>query len=69
MIIRAILEWDEEAKSYSSTCPELNHVSSCGDTETEAIETLKEAIQLFLEPIPNHFINLNSQTDAIEILI
>jgi predicted RNase H-like HicB family nuclease len=55
MIIRAILEWDEEAKSYSATCPELNHVSSCGDTETEAIENLKEAIQLFLEPIPNHF--------------
>ena len=37
MIIRAVIEWDEEAKSYSATCPELNFVSSCGDTKENAI--------------------------------
>jgi predicted RNase H-like HicB family nuclease len=28
----------------------MNHISFCGDTKEEAIENLKEAIQLFLEP-------------------
>jgi hypothetical protein len=28
MIVRAILEWDDEAQSYSATCRELNFVSS-----------------------------------------
>lgn len=50
MIIRAILEWDEETQSYSATCPELNFVSSWGDSREEAIEHLKEAISLMLEP-------------------
>ena len=27
MIIRAILEWDEETQSYSATCPELSKES------------------------------------------
>lgn len=52
MVIRAILEWDEEAKAYSSTCPELNCVSSFGDGKEQAIENLKDAIQLMLDPIP-----------------
>lgn len=30
MIIRAILEWDEEAHAYSATFSELNFVSSFG---------------------------------------
>ena len=51
MIIRAILEWDEEVQSYAATCPELNFVSSCGDTQEEAIANLQDAILLMLRPI------------------
>ncbi len=51
MIVKAILEWDEDAQSYSATCPELNYISSCGDTKEEAVENLKDAIQLLLEPM------------------
>ncbi len=57
MIIRAILEWDEEVKEYSATCPELNFVSSCGDNREEAISNLKNAIALMLEPLPNYLLN------------
>ncbi|MDJ0583411.1 type II toxin-antitoxin system HicB family antitoxin [Crocosphaera sp.] len=60
MIIRAVLEWDDEVKAFSATCPELNYVSSCGDTKEEAITNLKEAIQLLLEPIPEHNVNKKS---------
>jgi predicted RNase H-like HicB family nuclease len=55
MIIRAILEWDEEAQAYSATCPELNFVSSSGESREAAITNLKDAIQLMLELIPDQF--------------
>ncbi|ELS33608.1 MULTISPECIES: type II toxin-antitoxin system HicB family antitoxin [Pseudanabaena] len=54
MIVRAILEWDEEVQSYSATCPELNFVSSYGDSREEAISNLKDAIELMLEPLPDY---------------
>jgi predicted RNase H-like HicB family nuclease len=69
MIVRAIIEWDEEAKAFSATCPELNFVSSCGDTKEEAIDNLKEAIDLFLEPIPDEFIRDKEQQEIIELAI
>ncbi len=46
MIIRAILEWDNEAQTYSATCPKLNFVASFGENREEAIANLKDAIQL-----------------------
>ena len=54
MIIRAILEWDEEVQAYSATCPELNFVSSFGNSREEAISNLKDAISLMLEPLPKY---------------
>jgi predicted RNase H-like HicB family nuclease len=67
MIIRAIIEWDEEAQVYCATCPELNFVSSFGDTKTEAIEYLKDAINLMLEPITNDLIAAKSQAEIVEL--
>jgi predicted RNase H-like HicB family nuclease len=69
MIVRAMLEWDEEAQAFSATCPELNYISSCGDTKEEAIENLKEAIQLLLEPIPDTLVNPDKNFYAIEVVI
>jgi predicted RNase H-like HicB family nuclease len=69
MIVRAIIEWDEEAKAFSATCPELNFISSCGDTKEEAIDNLKEAINLLLEPIPDEFIQDKQQREIIELSI
>ena len=54
MNIRAVIEWDESAQAYSATCPELNFVSSFGDTKQEAISNLEDAIKLMLEPIPDN---------------
>ncbi|KPJ81037.1 MAG: hypothetical protein AMS17_19965 [Spirochaetes bacterium DG_61] len=50
MHIRVIIEYDEEVKSYSAVCPELPGCTSCGDTEEEAMDNIKEAIRLYLEP-------------------
>jgi predicted RNase H-like HicB family nuclease len=48
--LRVVVEYDSETKSYAVYCPELPGCSSAGDTEQEALENIKEAIALYLEP-------------------
>lgn len=50
MRLRVIIEFDKGTGSYSAVCPELPGCASCGDTEAEAMENIKEAIALYLEP-------------------
>jgi predicted RNase H-like HicB family nuclease len=50
MNIRVVIEYDEVTKSYAASCPELPGCASCGDSEQEALENMKEAIDLFFEP-------------------
>ncbi|WP_019504195.1 type II toxin-antitoxin system HicB family antitoxin [Pleurocapsa sp. PCC 7319] len=69
MIIRAVIEWDEEAQAYSATCPELNFVSSFGETKQKAIANLEDAIKLMLEPIPDNLYSSDSTTEQIELVL
>lgn len=50
MKIRAIVKHDAEAQAYSVYCQELPGCANAGDTEEEALENIKEAIMLYLEP-------------------
>ncbi len=50
MKFRVVVEYDEETRSYAAYCPELPGCCSAGDTEEEALENVKEAISLYLEP-------------------
>jgi len=52
MNIQVIIEYDEETDSYAAYCPELPGCTSAGDTEKEAIDNIREAILLYLQPIP-----------------
>lgn len=49
---RVILEPDRETREWAIWCPELPGCVSSGITETEALENIKEAIELYLEPDP-----------------
>lgn len=69
MIVRAVIEWDELAQAYSATCPELNFVSSFGDTKEKAIANLEDAIKLMLEPIPDDLYSGNSTSEQIELVL
>jgi predicted RNase H-like HicB family nuclease len=69
MIIRAVIEWDEEAQAYSATCPELNFVSSFGDSKQDAISNLEDAIKLMLEPIPDNLYLINSTCEQVELVL
>ncbi len=47
---RVILEPDLEMGEWAIYCPELPGCTSCSDTEEEALNNIKEAIELYLQP-------------------
>lgn len=49
---RVVLEPDPETGDWAVWCPELPGCTSAGETEAEALEQIKEAIALYLEPAP-----------------
>jgi predicted RNase H-like HicB family nuclease len=43
---------DQETGEWAVWCPELAGCTSANDTEAEALENIREAIQLYLEAKP-----------------
>ncbi len=66
MKFRVVVELDPEAQAYSAVCPELPGCASVGDTEDEAVENIKEAIELYLEP---HDLPLDKDARVHEVAI
>ncbi len=64
MKFRVVLEYDRKTKSYAAYCPELPGCASAGDTEQEALENVKEAIALYLEPAP---VKLQANGKVVEV--
>ena len=64
MKLRVVVEYDAEAGSYGVYCPELPGCASAGDSEEEALEAIKEAIALYLEPSP---VKINSDGKVFEV--
>ena len=52
MKLRVVVEYDAAVRSYAAYCPELPGCASAGESEEEALENIKEAITLYLEPSP-----------------
>ena len=50
MTFRVVLEHDPETGDCSAVCPELPGCASAGETEEEARDNIREAIELYLEP-------------------
>ncbi|MBN2735082.1 MAG: type II toxin-antitoxin system HicB family antitoxin [Methanomicrobiaceae archaeon] len=67
MNIRIVLEPSEEG-GYTVYVPSLPGCVSEGDTKEEAIENIKEAIDLYLEPIEDEVI-LGERAEQIEIAV
>lgn len=63
---RVILEQDVESGEWAIWCPELPGCTSAGETEEEALENIREAISLYLQPDP---IELPPDALAREILV
>ena len=52
MRLRLVVEYDSETMRWAAFFPELPGCASAGDTEDEAIENAKEALELWFEPTP-----------------
>ena len=52
MTWRVVLKQDPQTKDWAVWCPELPGCTSAGKTEDEALGNIKEAIELYLEPMP-----------------
>ena len=50
MKFRIVLEYDAEVRAFAAFCPELPGCASVGETEEEARNNMREAIELYLEP-------------------
>ena len=47
---RVVHDQDPETKECAACCPELPGCTSAGETQEEALENIREAIELYLEP-------------------
>lgn len=63
---RVVLEQDLETGDWAIWCPELPGCASAGITKEEALENIKEAITLYLEPDP---IELSPNAITQEVLV
>lgn len=56
MKLKIILQQDEDGR-YNACCPELRGCHSYGDTVEEALKNIREAIELYLEDVPEEEIS------------
>ena len=49
---RVVLEHDPETADWAVWCPELPGCVSAGETQEEALDNIREAIELYLDPEP-----------------
>jgi predicted RNase H-like HicB family nuclease len=52
MKLRLVVEFDPKAKRWAAFFPELPGCASAGDSEAEALQNAKEALELWFEPSP-----------------
>ncbi len=67
MHIKVILEPSEEG-GYTAIVPALPGCVSEGDTREEALKNIREAIELYLEPVEDDSI-LDSKSELVEIVL
>ena len=67
MKLRVILEPSEEG-GYTSIVPSLPGCVSEGDTREEALKNIREAIELYLEPVEDD-ISFSPDSEQLEIAL
>jgi predicted RNase H-like HicB family nuclease len=63
---RVLLEKDSETGDWAAWCPELPGCASAGETEDEALQNIREAIELYLQPDP---LDLPGEVVMHEVLV
>jgi predicted RNase H-like HicB family nuclease len=66
MRLRLVVEHDSKTKRWAAFFPELPGCASAGDTEDEAIQNAKEALELWFEPTP---VDLPAGAKVLEVAL
>ena len=61
MVFKVVLEECKEG-GYTVYIPSLPGCISEGDTKEEALENIREAIELYLEPVEDEMVNFENAT-------
>ena len=67
MKIKVVLDPAEEG-GYTAYVPSLPGCISEGDTKEEALKNIREAIQLYLEPVEDDLARVNGQ-EIVEVTV
>lgn len=69
MNFKIVIQQDEDGR-FNVSCPELKGCHSFGDTIEEAQKNIREAIELYLEDIPQNEIgNIRTKVEIMEIAV
>ncbi len=63
---RVLLKRDDETGDWAAWCPELPGCASAGETQEEALENIREAIELYVTPDP---LELSSDVITREVTV
>jgi predicted RNase H-like HicB family nuclease len=66
MKLRLIVEHDPQTNRWAAFFPELPGCASAGDTEAEAVQNAREALELWFEPSP---ITLSTGAKILEVAL
>ncbi|MFQ6054720.1 MAG: type II toxin-antitoxin system HicB family antitoxin [Methanosarcinales archaeon] len=69
MKFKVVIKEDLEDGGYNVSCPALPGCHSQGDTIEEAIENIKEAIELYLEPEEDIPVTHQKSYQVIEVAV
>jgi predicted RNase H-like HicB family nuclease len=66
MKLRLLVEFDSEVKRWSAVFPEVPGCGSAGDTEAEAIQNAREALDLWFAPSE---LKLSKEAKLVEVTV
>ena len=67
MNLKVILEASDEG-GYTATVPSLPGCISEGDTREEALRNIREAIELYLEPVEDD-VSFSAKSEVVELAV
>ncbi|MEW6201765.1 MAG: type II toxin-antitoxin system HicB family antitoxin [bacterium] len=69
MNFKIVIQQDEDGR-YNASCPELKGCHSFGDKVDEAIKNIREAIELYLDDMPEDQVSrIRSKVEFREIAV
>ena len=69
MKYKVVIQQDEDGR-FNASCPELKGCHSYGDTVEEALNNIREAIELYLEDIPSEEIGrIRTRVEFLEVAV